>query len=112
MVSFDHLFFFPASNDPGALARPSWAPGSLLIFPLWLTRASSVAWSLLLGRAVDGTHSQEVVSEPGLLEITVGRVARSTSGGFSPVLAAARGSPCLGVELRVSLSPCTSLVEN
>lgn len=55
------LSFFSLMNDPGALAHPSWASGSLLVFPLLLTRASSLAWSLLLGRAVGGTHSQEVV---------------------------------------------------
>lgn len=54
------------------------------------------------------------LSEPGLMKMTIDRVMRSSSGGFSHVLMAAQGSPFLGVgpQPRVSPSPCISLVEN
>lgn len=54
------FFFSPLINDPGGLAHPSWASGSLLIFPLLLIQASALAWSLF-GRAVDCTRSEEAV---------------------------------------------------
>lgn len=52
-------FFFLLINDPGHLLTLSGL--LVLIFPLLLTRESSLAWSCLLGRAVKSTHSQKVV---------------------------------------------------